>query len=537
MIVIKNTSKKPEFLFFLLVKKNLLGFCLALKKTIKHARSLEFWRLFAFIGKRLIGIAKLFAKLPFPFIPVLYLLHFLRAILRVTNYFYNTKNKNLGETRKFLFSIFKIIISIVVFALCFFMPVPTVLLSLFLTYSFLKLIDSVCVLFFSVVMLSLFDKHLPENRWRGAQYENNIKKHMSILTPGVAMTLLMSIILFGGVSNIVWVSPIILTTLIIIAVVTVIALAHLAANIYKRCANKLADENPKYNQNIKNFAKIFTFWLTCCTLVGSCFLFLPGTTFIPITAFLLSLYVYDIFISCYYYFKQKSEHFEIADYPIKNNVLETYTHKCYYASRNPFFFLKKSATLETNYIALIKTTLVYVHELKYKLRQLERSNKLFFFLEQSKLKIKIKYLLFGLAKTLHNENKGSDYLIALLIKVKKEFEDETQQLECRPLNLNTLENINHINSFKKDLDELIQLKKNFDGSAGQSNNVLLDLFLAYSDSESLDKDKQPPSFFHQSFFRSVGTATLFWQAFEYCRKTYPMEKQNKNVSLIACAKC
>ncbi|BBB15398.1 hypothetical protein RVIR1_09180 [Candidatus Rickettsiella viridis] len=496
----------------------------ALEKTIEHITSSEFWRLFALVGKRIISIAKTFSKLPFLFTPLLYALHFLRASLRVVNYFRKTKNKNLGETRKLLFSAFKMTMAITVFVLCFFMPVPAVLLTSFLLYSALKLLDSAGVFVFSVVAHFKIDENLPENRWRRAQYWDNIKKHMSILAPGIAMTLMTSILLAGSVAGIVWTSPVILLALAIASVVTAVSLAYVSGLIYSRQTSKTDDAKAAYHEGIKKFAKVFVPWLACCLLVGvSCAL--PTVPALGlISAFLVLFYLYDAVNSSYYYFKTKSDHPKLPADVITSNSLESHPLRCYYASKNPLFSLKKNTAVEANHIVLTKEALVYVHELKNKLYQLEKEKGLGFLLEKSKIEIKIKYIVYGLAKTLKNGENDSDYLMELLIKVKKEFDQDTDKLADKPLNLNTLQNINNINNFKKELDELIKYKQDCDVSIFNANNVLLALFFAYTDSESLNK-QQPPPFFHQSFFRSTGRATLFWRTFEYCQNTQQVEKK------------
>ena len=499
---------------------------MALEKTVAHITSSEFWRLFALVGKRLISIAKIFSKLPFLFTPLLYALHFLRASLRVANYFRHTKNKNLGETRKLLFSAFKMTMAIAVFILCFFMPVPAVLLTSFLLYSVLKLVDSTSVLVFSIVAQFKIDKRLPENQWRRAQYWDNIKKHMSILAPGIAMTLMTSIILAGGVAGIVWTSPVILLALAIASVVTITSLSYFSSLIYSRQMSKTADAKTEYNEGIKKFAKVFAFWVSCCMLVGIS-LALPTVPALGlISAFLVLFYLYDAVNSSYYYFKTKSDHPKLPGGLVTNNALESHASKCYYASKNPFFSLKKNTAIETNHIALIKDTFVYVHELKNKLHQLEKENGLGLFVEKSKIETKIKYLIYGLAKTLKNEENENDYLMSLLIKVKKLFDQDADKLAGKPLHLNTLQNINNINGFKKDLDELIAYKQGCKINT-RSSNILLDLFSAYTDSKSLNKDEQPPKSFHQSFFRSAGRATLFWRTFEYCQKTQQAQKKEQ----------
>jgi hypothetical protein len=509
---------------------------MALEKVVAHISSYEFWRTLVYVGKGLIRTAKIFLTLSFLFTPLLYLLHFIRALLRVVNYKRNTKNKNLGETRKLLFSLFKILIAAVAFGFCFFMsPVPVVFATAFLLYSTVKLLDSTGVLVFSIVAHFKINKNSSENQWRRAQYWDNIIKHTNILVTGVTATLLFAIVLAGGVAAIVWISPVMLLTLAITAVVTVVSFAYLSALIHQYRQSKTQDEKAAYRENIKKFAKIFAFWLVCLTLVGISFL-IPGAPALGFVAGLLFVFnVYDLAITVYFYFKKPNI---VNPEPVNTlktsvNSLEYVPVHCYYAAKNPLFYLKKGVStelsdcIEVNHLLLVKQSLLYLHILKNKLHRLEKGNGLARWMEKSKIAMKIEYVLHGLAKTLKNENNDCDYLISLLLKVKKSFDSDMDKLAGKSFNLNTMENINYIQDFTKDLAELIKHHQVISEIDSNANNLLLSLFLVYN-SKDLNEDKQPDKSFHQSFFRKTGQATLFWRAFQFCQnQQQEIKKQQK----------
>lgn len=526
---------------------------LALAKIAAHMLTFDFWRQVSLVGKRIISISKLAFYLPFPINPLFYALHFIRAFLRIINYWRNTQNKNLGETRKLLFSIFKVLIAAGALISFLFVPsIPAWLLTAFLIYSLIKLVDSTGVLVVSIVAHSNIDKQLPENNYRRAQYWDNIIKHTSILAIGVAMTLLTAIVLSGGVAAVVWISPVMLLSLAIASVVTVAALAYFATLVYQYLQSKTPEEKGDYRKRIIKFSKILALWLLCLVLVSLPFL-IPPTAAIITTACLLGLFnVYDIAKSSWDYGNKIKVPDPEPSLSISNaNSINNVSKGCYYGARNPLFSLVKDKSVDldktndysqnkplhslnmvkTNHITLIKESFLYIKELKNKLRVLEKGNRLRRSIEKSKLEAKIEYVLYGLAKTLKNKKSDGEYLISLLMEVKKDFDQEVDKLAAKPLHLNTIENINNVNGFKKDLDELTEYFYNFAGSEDQIspkvNNILLDLFHIYMDAEELNKDKQPPNIFHQSFFYNKGRATLFWQTFEYCQETQQKEKRKQ----------
>ena len=130
----------------------------------KHITTTEFWRAMSFVLKRLETIAKYLTKLPLPFTFSLYILHLARAGLRIYSYFNKTNNKNLGDTFKLLFAVFKVSIAIIALILlgCGLVSLPAVLLSAFFAYSILKLIHSSIVLCISSVFYLKIDKNCLE---------------------------------------------------------------------------------------------------------------------------------------------------------------------------------------------------------------------------------------------------------------------------------------------------------------------------------------------------------------------------------------
>lgn len=498
---------------------------IVLKSTVEHIASSAFWRLFALVGKRLIAIGKTFSTLPFPFTPILYVLHCLRAVLRLVNYFRKTQNKNLGETRKFLFSAFKVAIAIVAFALCFFMPIPLVLGTAFLLYSVIKLVDSSGVLIFSFFAHLKLDKNLPENKWRRDQYWDNIIKHLSILGIGVAMTLLTSIVLLGAVEKIVWTSPVIILSLAVASVVTVVGIFYLGALFYQRyqCRH---DPNLKaeYDTNIKKFAGLFIVWLLVLASVSVPF-FLPSALALGFVAgFLSACNLYDSVKSIYDYFDKTKVADPTPDNLEPKNSLEENGAWCYYGTGFIPYLKTFSSNLntssvstlvETNHIYLIKEVLIYVKALENKLSQ--------FSFEQAKRENKIEYTLFGLAETLKNNGKNDEkYFIDIVKKGILALDKDCEKLSGKPLSLKTLNNINNNNELKKEFSGFMAYKQYNPHKSTEKkpdcreNNSFLKLFSFYNGS-NLDNSEQPPNSFHQSFFRHTAKATLLWKAFEECQ--------------------
>ncbi len=97
----------------------------------KHITTTDFWLTLSFVLKRLETIAKYLAKLPLFFTFSLYLFHLIRAALRIYSFLTKTKNKNLGDTCKFLFALFKVSIAVIALILLGWglVSLPTLLLT------------------------------------------------------------------------------------------------------------------------------------------------------------------------------------------------------------------------------------------------------------------------------------------------------------------------------------------------------------------------------------------------------------------------
>lgn len=181
-----------------------------MKITIKkHIISISFWRLTFYVLKRLISIIKVIDKLKLqslsmPSMFIFYVLHFSRAILRIVDYFYNVKNKNLGATTQLLFAFFKVFISVVMLisVLCFNLPLINVLLSAFLIYSYLKLIRSLIIFGFSCYYLRcLNNSPRLENQWSKNHYKDNLKYNSSVLIFSLAFAILTILFLNGALAG------------------------------------------------------------------------------------------------------------------------------------------------------------------------------------------------------------------------------------------------------------------------------------------------------------------------------------------------
>ena len=487
-----------------------------LENTIKHISSSEFWRLFALVAKRLLSVVKLVSKLPFLFTPIIYGLHFLRAILRVGNYFLNTENKNLGETRKFLFSAFKVAIAIAAFILCFFMPIPAVLATAFLFYSVIKLIDSAAVLIFS--FLAHFKiNNSPENKWRRDQYWDNIIKHTSILAIGVAMTLLTAIALAGGVAAVVWTTPVIVLSLIIASVVTGAAIVYFVVLFNQRFKIRNGDTGLKkeYDVKIKKFAKVFTCWLLCLASVIVPFLCPPAAA-VWLVPVLLGFYnLFDAGKSSYdYLHNTKVTDSEPAGLQPKNS-LEHAGVSDYYGNKDRIIYLKVPKNedtkkesyekLRSNDLFVVKEALVKLAELQTKIERLENKERtLPFFSEKSKIVMKKNYLIRELAQILKHDWKDLIYLNHLIHYAIHELKKDGEALleTNKPLNLKTDKNIQNAQCLAEYLEEYrTKLPKYISGQSERNkNNFLFDLLEAY-ESKTLNENKDKPKACFQSFWK------------------------------------
>lgn len=181
--------------------------------------SISFLRLLFLLLKRLVSIVKsalryFFIDLPIPALEFLYVLHFVRAFLRLISYFSELNNKNSAEMTKFLLSCFKIFISLLILALL----ITTSLYGIapmslaiygsmktsFRIYSGSKFIISLGTLLTSCYRREFISKkygnHL-EDAWLRAQYKDNYWKHLPILFIGLATTILLSLLSFMGIAG------------------------------------------------------------------------------------------------------------------------------------------------------------------------------------------------------------------------------------------------------------------------------------------------------------------------------------------------
>ncbi len=501
-----------------------------LENIIKHISSSGFWRLFALDAKRLISDAKLFSKLPFIFNPLVYALHFLRSVLRLFNYFLDTKNKNLGETRKFFFSAFKVFIAITAFILCFFTPLPALLIKAFLLYSVVKLVDSTGVLIFSFVAYFKID-NAPENKWRRYQYWDNIIKHTSILAIGVAMTLLTAIVLAGSVAGIVWTSPVIILSLAIVCLVTSSASLYLCGLFYQRFkARKNLILKKVCDVKLKKFGKVFVCWLLCLTSVIVPF-FCPAAIAFWLVPVLLGFYnLFDAGKSTYDYLdKVKVSDSKPADLVPKNS-LEDLRVRDYYGCKDRVIYLKQpkkedshekaQEKLRLNKLFVLKEGFVKLAELQYKLEKLQEKERFIpsIFSEKYKLQIKKKELTQELAYVLKSKGKDEIDLLTWLLEARQDLYKDREELLKKPrksLSPKTQENIKNIATLEQKIEELCAYM-DFSPSERMNINVdnfLIDLLNAYKD-ENLSEKKVKPQEFYQSFWRKRSESealSLFFQ--------------------------
>ncbi|MES2998845.1 MAG: hypothetical protein V4700_05965 [Pseudomonadota bacterium] len=480
---------------------------MALENIQTYIVSSGFWRLMALVDKRLLSIAKIFSKLPFFFIPLLYLLHFLRAGLRVVNYFRNTKNKNLGETRKLLFSMFKMAIAIAAFVLCWFVPIPLALGSTFLLYSIIKLVDSGGVLFFSFVAHFTIDKNLLENKWRQDQYWDNIIKHISILAIGVATTLLTAIFLAGGVAAIVWTSPVIVLSLAIASAVTVVATLYLCGLFYQH--SKVNDENPnlktEYNANIKKFGKLYFVWLLSLALVAvpiviSILCPLAPAVWIVVEVLLTIFNVIDLVKSTYDYFDStKVPGLKPASQTPKNSLIDVSVNDYYYR-KNRIIYLDPINS-QANEAFLTKEALVKLLEFRYKLPS---------FVEKRKIKVKKMGVINDIASLMYCEGTEEELVNALIQGIialnedKHELEDGNSHV-----NLKTKKIIENINDLEDDLAELLdRMRLKISANNKNESNFLINLWVSFKE-QKFDTTR---SAYFQSFLKCTADSQDFSEA-------------------------
>ncbi|MFZ0219327.1 MAG: hypothetical protein WAL30_03880 [Candidatus Aquirickettsiella sp.] len=487
----------------------------------KHITTTEFWRVLSFVLKRLESIAKYLIKLPLPFTFSLYVLHLIRAGLRIFNYFYKTNNKNLGDTCKFLFAAFKVLITVTALVLlgCGLISLPSVLLASFFGYSILKLIHSSIVLFVSTISYLKIDKHCVEQHWRRAQYRDNISKHLCMLGAGLFFVLLTCLLNIGG-NILIWSNPLLLL------VDTVIFLALIATSFYlsykivknKRPGNGSLFLKAEQMATIKKFLLLFGLGIVALLVTAAT----PWLGVSAITFALVLLCSQDISLTLYYYFYgvyiPNPEPANLKEDRLNVDILQTSPD--YYQTFSPILYLQTQVSEKLRQVKdvnkankklLLKVTLVKLLQLENKLEKISKLGIVGrFFSAEKKIKVKKEYLLYELAWALNT--KDAEALIDLFIlaiidftenKRAKVLENNLSEL-LDVLDLLDVGNINYLFNYHPPLLD---------------QNLLCPLFFrakqgAFSEQAEIVKPKS----FYQSFWKKRGACEALSQAFRASRE-------------------
>ncbi|KAF5292203.1 hypothetical protein FQR65_LT11301 [Abscondita terminalis] len=381
----------------------------------KHITTTEFWRAMSFVLKRLETIAKYLTKLPLPFTFSLYILHLIRAGLRIYNYFNKTKNKNLGDTFKLLFAVFKVSIAIIALILLAYglVSLPAVLLSAFFAYSILKLIHSSIVLFISSVSYLKIDKDCLEQQWRRAHYRDNITKHVSLLSGGLLFVLL-TCLFNAGASILIWTNPLLLLVDVLIGVALLASTLYFSYRIAqnKRTASEHTGTKRDKITEIKKFLLLFGLNLVALLVIATA----PSLGVAAVISALILLCTQDVLLTIYYYFYGVY----IADPEPANldeeqlNARFDQTSRDYYQTFSPTYYLQTQVSekfpqpndvIKANKKLLLKVTLTKILQLRSKRAKTVKLGLIsrFFSLEE-KFATKEEYLLRELAWTLNTDN-------------------------------------------------------------------------------------------------------------------------------------
>jgi hypothetical protein len=380
----------------------------------KHITTTEFWRAMSFVLKRLETIAKYLTKLPLSFTFSLYILHLTRAGLRIYSYFNKAKNKNLGDTFKLLFAVFKVSIAIIALILlgCGLVSLPAMLLSAFFAYSILKLIHSSIVLFISSVSYLKIDKNYLEQEWRRAQYRDNITKHVNLLSGGLLFVLL-TCLYNAGASILIWTNPLLLLVDVLICVAVLASTFYFS---YRIAQNRTTSENVWTKRDkitaIKKFLLLFGLNLVALLVTATA----PSLGVAAVISALILLCTQDVLLTIYYYFYGVY----IADPEPANldeeqlNARLDQTSRDYYQTFSPTYYLQTQVSekfpqlndvIKANKKLLLKVTLIKILQLRSKRAKTVRLGLVsrFFSLEE-KFETKEQYLLRELAWTLNTDN-------------------------------------------------------------------------------------------------------------------------------------
>lgn len=481
----------------------------------KHITTTEFWRALSFVLKRLESIAKYLTKLPLPFTFSLYILHLIRAGLRIFNYFYKTKNKNLGETCKLLFAIFKVSIAIIALVLlgCGLVSLPSVLLASFFAYSILKLIHSSIVLLVSTISYLKSDKNCLEQQWMRAQYRDNITKHTCMLGAGLLFVLL-TCMLNVGASLLIWTNPLLLLADGVICAALLAAAFYFSYKIAKN--KRAATENPllKTHQiaKIKKFLWMFGLGLAALLLTVAT----PYLGVFAITLALILLCAQDVLLTIYYYFYgvyiPNPEPANLSQDQL--NAALNQSSWDYYQTFSPILYLQTQVSEKLPHVddvnkankkLLLKVTLVKLLQLENKLEKKSKIGTVSrFFLSQKKLKVKKEYLLYELVWALNTSDKAT--LIDLFIEAITDL-SENQRIAVLENNLRELLDLLDI-----DTRNSIEYRPQF------SRNHLGQLFFMATQGGVTQAPIVKPGLFSQSWRKKKGECDCLSEALIALRK-------------------
>lgn len=458
----------------------------------KHITTTEFWRAMSFVLKRLENSTKYLTKLPLPFTFSLYILHLIRAGLRIYSYIYKTKNKNLGDTFKLLFAIFKVSIAIIalIFLGCGFVSLPGMLLSLFFAYSVLKLIHSSIVLLISTVSYLKIDKNRIEQQWRRAQYRDNITKHVSLLSGGLLFILLTGLF-NAGAGILMYTNPLLMLVDVLICLTVLASIFYFS---YKIAKNKQAPSENAWSKRdkitaIKKFLLLFGLNLIALLVTAAA----PCLGVTAIIAALILLCAQDVLLTIYYYFCGVY----IADPAPANLDEEQYEHldqisRDYYQTFSPTYYLQTqvsekspqlSDVIKANKKLLLKMTLLKILQLRSKrAKNVKLGLVSRFFSFKAKLEIKEDYLLRELAWALNTDNLQD--LIELILTISDLLTNKR---------VGVLEDL----ELQKILGHLVGLAEQ--EKRAQCTEIL------------------KPNAFYQSFWKKVGACEALSQAFRVSR--------------------
>lgn len=501
----------------------------------KHIILIEFWRVMSFVCKRALNIAKILTKLPLSFAFILYILHLIRAGLRVFNFFKKTKNKNSGETLKLIFALFKVLIAVI--ALCLLASgysIPAILLSAFLSYNILKFINSAIILPFSLVSYLKIDKNCIEKQWVRAQYRDNVTKHVCMLSSGFLFVLL-TCLFTAGAAGLVWVNPVFMLLMLIAAAAVIgsgIYFIYVAIK-HQRISSEYPELKAAQTAKIKRFLLLFGLGLLSLILIALS----PFLGFFAVSLALILLNAQDAMLSIYYYFwGVKIPDPMPSNLDAKNALVQNNSFN-YYRCSPPILYLKTGDVL-ANKIMLIKVALVKLLQLENKLQILSRKTGILsrFFSGQKKLIIKKKCLLQELAWTLnfniyykeYDKKDVKQYMVKLFIEAiiglyeNRQELLEQQQNTGKILNLKTQKNIGNVACLEENLAELLDTDT-ADYFAENRNpnlkkNLLFKLFFI-SENQSLSEEKlnNKPKQFYQSFWTKTSDSEYLSQAFRSAR--------------------